>query len=256
MTTRRSGPVAPIRRMARRTDIVPARSSSHATAAHRRRIRRLTSPNRTRTRVRIPTWRLARGRCRCTRRPNSAPTARQQTFCAHSTRLRARGCGDETNDDDNDESPKFSMVNPRYGVHHAMRESSGWRLKESGRMAVRVTRVAEADATSSSVALEKSGYHWPTAEKGSGVRAHTVSSVMAASASQVLEAPTGTATITRAGWWAGTAWTAARIDDPVARPSSIRITARRWRSIGDRPWRYSCSRRCSSASSSRATVSI
>jgi hypothetical protein len=65
-------------------DIVAAPGSSHATGAHPRRIRRLTSPNRTRTRVRIPRWRLARGCYRCTRRPNPALAARQQMLCAYS----------------------------------------------------------------------------------------------------------------------------------------------------------------------------
>ena len=77
-----------------------------------------------------------------------------------------------------------------------------------------------------------------------------------ASSWQLDGAPTGAATMTRAGACRRAASTAAFIVDPVASPSSTRITVRPRRSSSGRPCRYSRSRRSSSACSTRATASI
>src|SRR5207302_9557859 len=115
---------------------------------------------------------------------------------------------------------------------------------------------ARSSRTSESEVCEKSAYHSPTAEKSSGERAHTTSSASRRIAAQVSRAPVGTATTTRAGPSSRTACTAAFMVEPVARPSSTRITVLPATSSGPRAPRYACSRRSSSASSSRAVSSI
>src|SRR5207253_2228079 len=99
-------------------------------------------------------------------------------------------------------------------------------------------------------------YHQPTARNGSGVRAHTTSSTSRPNSAHVSAAATGTATTIFAGPICRSAATAARIDEPVARPSSTRITVLPRTSGGGRPSRYSRSRRLSSAASASVTASI
>src|SRR4029453_943003 len=53
--------------------------------------------------------------------------------------------------------------------------------------------------TSWSVVCEKSTYHMPTEENGFGIERHTTSSAISRRAAQASQAPTGTATTTRAG---------------------------------------------------------
>src|SRR6266446_1826084 len=77
--------------------------------------------------------------------------------------------------------------------------------------------------TSSSVVGEKSSYQSPTAWKGSGVAAQTIRSTSRARASQVSGEAMGTATMIWRGPWRRSASTAARIVEPVARPSSTKI---------------------------------
>lgn len=76
------------------------------------------------------------------------------------------------------------------------------------------------------------------------------------SSSHVEGSETGTATTMRAGPSRRSAATAARMVEPVARPSSTRITVRPRTSTGGRSPRYSRSRRSSSARSSTSTSSI
>src|SRR5207248_2756619 len=77
--------------------------------------------------------------------------------------------------------------------------------------------------TSSLVSL-KSAYQIPTARNGSGVTAQMISSTSFRIASQVSTGAMGTATTILRAPSARNASTAARIVDPVANPSSIRIT--------------------------------
>src|SRR3954464_4552258 len=77
--------------------------------------------------------------------------------------------------------------------------------------------------TCSSVVGVKSRYQRPTATNGLGVMAHTTSSASVSSSRHVWAAPVGTATTTRAGWRRRTAARAARLDEPVATPSSTRV---------------------------------
>src|SRR6267143_3769526 len=88
--------------------------------------------------------------------------------------------------------------------------------------------------TSSSVVWEKSWYQRPTAWNGSGVIAETTSSTSERSASQVSGGAIGTATTMRAGRCRRSDAAAASIVEPVARPSSTRITVRPRTSEGGR----------------------
>src|ERR1051326_3010624 len=97
--------------------------------------------------------------------------------------------------------------------------------------------------TSSSDVCAKFRYVAPTAKKGSGVAAQTTSSATSRSSSQVSYAAAGTATTTRETPASRSAATAARIVEPVARPSSTTIASlspSSGRGVGPR---YSVSRR-------------
>src|SRR5258707_2518133 len=109
--------------------------------------------------------------------------------------------------------------------------------------------------TSWSLVSEKSVYHCPTAQKGSGVTAQMIWSTSVSNSAQVEAAATGTATMIWRGISFLRASAATRIDEPVASPSSTRTTVRPRTSTGGRPSRYSRSRRSSSFSSRRTTVS-
>ena len=116
--------------------------------------------------------------------------------------------------------------------------SLGRRLADSDDASARVTHLlsvrTDADArerarsrsscTSSSVVCAKSSYHSPTARNGSGVSAQMISSATSRKASHTTGADTGTATTMRCGASIRSAPMAARTEEPVARPSSTRIT--------------------------------
>jgi hypothetical protein len=78
--------------------------------------------------------------------------------------------------------------------------------------------------TSSSLVCEKSRYHWPTPEKSSGIRTTMISSTSSLISCTVEGAATGTATTMRLAPSSRRAWTAARMVEPVAIPSSTRMT--------------------------------
>jgi hypothetical protein len=100
-----------------------------------------------------------------------------------------------------------------------------------------VVGVANSSRTSSSVTWVKSQNDSPTARKGVGIEAHTTSSTIPANSRQVDSGAAGTATTISAGSDSRSACTAASIDDPVARPSSTRITVLPVTSSGGRPSR-------------------
>src|SRR4051812_7058918 len=110
--------------------------------------------------------------------------------------------------------------------------------------------------TSWSVVWAKSSYQSPTARNGSGVLAHTTSSASASMSAQTDGAATGTATMTRPARSCRNARTAARMVEPVARPSSTSTTARSRTRIGGRSPRNTRSRRSSSRCSRSVTRSI
>ncbi len=84
--------------------------------------------------------------------------------------------------------------------------------------------VASNSRTSSSPTWLKSQNDSPTAKNGVGIDAHTMSSTNPASSRQVDSGAAGTAITIPAGYCSRSAWTAAIIDEPVASPSSTRIT--------------------------------
>ena len=91
--------------------------------------------------------------------------------------------------------------------------------------------------TSSSVVWAKSQYERPTAKNGDGVVAHTTSSSSSSSSSHVEAGAAGTATTMRAGFIRRNARIAARMLDPVARPSSTTMVVRPAGSAMGRPSR-------------------
>jgi hypothetical protein len=109
--------------------------------------------------------------------------------------------------------------------------------------------LSSSSATSSSVVCVKSSYHCPTEKNGLGVLPQIISCTSLRKWSQVSFEATGTATVMDSGWNCPRALTAARMLDPVAKPSSTRI--QRWLAIsaGLRCPRYSFSRRFNSANS-------
>src|SRR6266850_404006 len=110
--------------------------------------------------------------------------------------------------------------------------------------------------TSSSLVGKKSSYQSPTAWKGSGVAAQTMRSTSRARSSQLSGEAMGTATTISRGPCRRSASTAARMVEPVARPSSTSTTVRPATSMGGRSPRNSRSRRSSSRCSRAATRSM
>src|SRR5919109_3148304 len=110
--------------------------------------------------------------------------------------------------------------------------------------------------TSSSVTCSKFSYQAPTARKGWGVRAQTTSSASCTSALHASGDAVGTQATIAPAPCARSAAIAARIVEPVARPSSTSTTVRPSTSGGGAPSRSSSSCRSSSRCSSAATVAI
>ena len=109
--------------------------------------------------------------------------------------------------------------------HRGSRPSSAPRLHRLAVVAIMGTEArSRRPRTSSSVVSEKSSYQTPTAWKESGAITQTHSSTSRSSSIQAEFAAVGTATTRRAGLRRRTAATAARIVEPVASPSSTRIT--------------------------------
>ena len=126
------------------------------------------------------------------------------------------------------------FANPFGSFPQAAGPTPDWRpAQEACRRQLRSSRVF----TSASVTCGKSRYHSPTALNHSGVAKQTHSSTSAHNISRAWIEPTGTASTTFLGDRCLANRTAASIVEPVARPSSTRITMWSFRSSGGRPLR-------------------
>src|SRR5581483_9509111 len=137
----------------------------------------------------------------------------------------------------------LALCRPRYSIHLALlghgvdssRLSAGCTGSRMVRPASSSRARCSSSSTSASLVWVKSSYHRPTDKKGSGVAAHTTSSTSARNSSHVSGSAMGTATTILAGPSCRSASVAARIDDPVANPSSTRMSVLPVSDGGGRP---------------------